>query len=178
MRDVLQLNEAEDVDFVWPWDIKSSAKFLAVSAQTLEDLLAWRRTFIGQKNRWDFVLGTAEVPKFSVCARCVREHKAIHYCVESRFDFVTLCPVHGCPMFLKHRNPGENQPYVKNWIAASVHSRVRRATAPYQSSRFRLERRIYRAMRIGYEKHLTLGLIPAQSLLAAEAWRLRPPTMT
>ena len=174
MRELLWLKEDEDVDFAWPWDLESSAEFLAVPVEALMQLLAWRQSFVAQDRAFDFVMGTATAPRFSVCARCIRQHKAMHYCVESRFDFVTLCPVHGTPMFVKNRNRAGGESYAKNWIGANSNGRVGGATASQRSSRFELERRIRSAVRVGYERHPILGLIPAQSLLAAEAWRLRP----
>jgi hypothetical protein len=174
MRDLLYLKEDEDVDFAWPWDLESSAKFLAVPVEALTQLLTWRQSFVAHDGAFGLVMGTATAPKFSVCARCVREQKAMHYCVESRFDFVTLCPVHGTPMFVKNRNRAGGESYVRTLIGATSNGRVGGATAAQRSNRFELERRIRAAVKIGYERHPILGTIPAQTLLAAEAWRLRP----
>jgi TniQ len=174
MRDLLYLKEDEDVDFSWPWDLESSAEFLAVPVEALTQLLTWRQSFVAHDGAFGLVMGTATAPKFSVCARCVREQKAMHYCVESRFDFVTLCPVHGTPMFVKNRNRAGGESYVRTSIGATSNGRVGGATAAQRSNRFELERRIRAAVKIGYERHPILGTIPVQTLLAAEAWRLRP----
>jgi hypothetical protein len=174
MRTLLGLRDNQDVDFAWPWELESSAEFLAVPVQELTQLLAWRQSFVAHDDACGLVMGTATSPKFSVCARCVREQKAMHYCVESRFDFVTLCPVHGTPLFVKNRNRAGGESYVMASIGATPNGRVGGTSAAQRSNRFELERRIRAAVKVGYERHPVLGTIPAQTLLAAEAWRLRP----
>lgn len=175
MRTLLGLRDTEDVDFTWPWELESSAGFLAVPVEALTQLLAWRQSFIAEEDSAScLVMGTATAPKFSVCARCVREQKAVHYCVESRLDFVTLCPVHGTPMFVKKRNRTGEESYAKNRIGDPSKGHIDGATVAQRNNRFELERRVRAAVKVGYERHPTLGTIPAQTLLAAEAWRLRP----
>lgn len=175
MRDTLGLRDNEDVDFTWPWELESSADFLALSVEALMQLLAWRQSFVAEEDSAScLVMGTATAPKFSVCARCVRDQKALHYCVEGRLDFVTLCPVHGTPMFMKKRNRNGGESYAKSWIGTPLKGHVAEAVAAQRKSRFELERRIRAAVKVGYERHPTYGTIPAQTLLAAEAWRLRP----
>ncbi len=174
MRDMLGLRDNEDVDFTWPWELESSAEFLAVPEEKLKQLLAWSQSFVAADGAWTLVMGTAKSPRFSVCAKCVREQKAIHYCVEGRFDFVTLCPVHRTPMFVKDRDQTGQDSYAKQWVGLTPAGNHGVATTAQMKSRFELERRIREAVKVGYEKHPTLGTIPAQTLLAAEAWRLRP----
>ena len=74
----------------------------------------------------------------------------------------------------KTETEGGGDSYSKNWIGATSNGRNGGTTAAQRTSRFELERRIRAAVKVGYERHPTLGTIPAQTLLAAEAWRLRP----
>jgi hypothetical protein len=47
-------------------------------------------------------------------------------------------------------------------------------TAPSAAHRLALERRMLAVVRAGFERHPVLGVVPAQAVLAAEAWRLAP----
>lgn len=173
MRGILGLKDSEDVDFAWPWELESSARFLAVSVEGLERMLAWRQSFVAQAGAWALVMGSADAPRYSVCVRCVREQQAIHYCVESRFNFVTLCPQHRAPMFLRRRVGDGGERLAFNWIGTGAGNRTVGQTAEHVNSRYHLEQRIRAAVKVGYERHPKYGTIPVQTLLAAEAWRLR-----
>lgn len=176
MRALLGLGMGVDPDFVWPWELASSAAFLAVPVDALVNLLTWCQSYVPHAEAYDLVLGSAIAPEFSVCARCVRERNAMHYCVESRLDFVTLCPEHGVLM--------ERQEHHDVYSGVISGDRMKSAMDDHlddapevrarRVNRFNLERRVRIAMKSGYERHPTMGMIPVQSLLAAERWRLRP----
>lgn len=174
MRGILGLKESEDVDFSWPWELESSARFLAVSVEVLGRLLSWRNSFVAQAGAWALVMGSANAPRFSVCVRCVREQKAIHYCVENRFGFVTLCPLHRVSMFARRYVGVERDRLAGKWAATAASPRLGCNAAGHVNSRFDLERRIRTAVKVGYERHPKYGTVPVQTLLAAEAWRLFP----
>jgi hypothetical protein len=174
MRGLLGLKDSDDVDFVWPWELESSARFLAVSVEGLGRMLAWRQSFVAQAGAWALVMGSANAPRYSVCVRCAREQKAIHYCVENRFSFVTLCPLHRAPMFAKRQVSVGGESLTGNWVAIAARPRSGSYPSGHLNSRFDLERRLRDAVKIGYERHPKYGVVPVQTLLAAEAWRLFP----
>jgi len=174
MRGILGLRDSDDVDFAWPWELESSARFLAVSVGDLGRMLAWRQSFVAQAGAWALVMGSADAPRYSVCVHCVRQQKAIHYCVENRFRFVTLCPTHRAPMFAKTQVGAGGEALTGSWVGTFARPRSGSCPSGHLNCRFELERRLRDAVKVGYERHPKYGVVPVQTLLAAEAWRLFP----
>lgn len=175
MRELIGLTDEEDADFTWPWELATSAQFLALPVDALAKLLSWSQSYVAQQRAFDLVMGTPMAPVFGVCGQCVREQNATHYCAESRLNFITLCPQHGVPLSLR----GQEDVYAgrvgQNVTAAQpTDAGEGDNVAQQRRVRFALERRIGTAMKCGYEKHPVLGTVPVQTLLAAEDWRLRP----
>lgn len=177
MRQSIGLETDEDADFSWPWDMQSSSQFFAVSIEALKCMLAWTESFVAQARAYDLVMGTAREPRYRFCAGCVREHKVMHYSAEGRFEFMTLCPRHGTPMKCGQRKDvygGVVSDEVTGDVAGFDLQQLAAQADPRQAARLHLERRICAAVKCGFERSSNYGIVPARSLIAAEAWRLMP----
>lgn len=176
MRELIGLTDDEDADFTWPWELATSAQFLALPVDALAKLLSWSQSYVAQQRAFDLVMGTPTAPMFGVCGQCVREQNAMHYCVESRLNFIKLCPQHGTPLRLEGHEEVHAGRALQDLMSTRPGDLANVAVTARQQCeiRFALERRIGAAMKCGYERHPTMGMIPVQTLLAAEDWRLRP----
>ncbi|WP_436296645.1 TniQ family protein [Variovorax sp. LjRoot175] len=173
-RRLLGLGSGLDPDFGWPWELESSARFLATTADQLAQLMAWRCSFIAQARPDGVVTGDSKVPLFSLCRACVAESRVVHYRIECRFGFVRLCPKHGTT--LMRVNGGRSLASLE--CAEVQSSSLWGLSSPEPPSvqrrreRMAFEKRICRALYVGYERHPTFGIVPAQTLLAVERIRV------
>jgi hypothetical protein len=171
MTELLRKAGIGDPDFLWPWDLRSSAAFFAADLDDFRPMLSWVDSYIGRARAFDVLRGSARRPVFGLCSHCIRDVRVTHYSVESRFCFVTLCALHGTPLRAMNHHAllaglSDPLPLGAFWNGGSPDA----ARGP--AHRLALERRVRAVVRLGFERHPVLGVVPAQSVLRAEAWRL------
>lgn len=81
-----------DADFMWPWSIRSTARFLELNEEAVAGMLAWRNSVVGRHRAW--IRGSPMVPAFGVCWDCCQDAGFVHYKSASRFSFITHCLLH------------------------------------------------------------------------------------
>lgn len=173
MIELLRRAGIGDPDFMWPWDVQSSAAYFAVDPEALASMIAWSESFVAQERAYDLMRGQARAPAFGLCSECIRETRVAHYRVESRFEFSTLCAQHGVVLHIT--GYGSLQALQNEPMACFALGKTLEADGVVGCvHRLALERRIARLVRCGYERNPTLGILPARAVLAAESWRLRP----
>ncbi len=173
-RRLLGLAGHGDPDFGWPWDLESSARFLATTADQLSQLLAWRCSFVAQAKPRGVVRGSSKKPLFTVCRACVAESRLVHYRIECRFDFLRLCPKHGTTLIAVNSDRSlASLSFEEVQSSSAWGQNFREPSSPQRrQERMAFEKRICAALYVGYERHPTLGIVPAQTLLAVERMRM------
>jgi len=177
MNRSLTLGRRCDSDFDWPWDLDTTARFFATPQEVIGNLFGWHMSFIAQAAPPGIVLGDGRLPRFMLCRECMAEAGVAYYRVEFRFAFMRLCQRHHIPLIIPNTGrllesiQGEDWNDLRHWG-------VRLPTPPDEQrlrERLALETRICRLLKLGYERHPVLGVVPAQAILAQNRVRLLGP---
>lgn len=167
MHAFLKLRKA-DPDFAWPWDLPSSSRLLATSAEEVTNAFSWCSSYVAQARPGGVVMGDGLRLRFGLCKKCIEETRVLHYRSEFRFSFVTLCPRHAVALVLPPDGALLEHLQGQSWDEILSQSRCRTEPLGPRALKVRLalECRICRILKCGFERHPNFGVIPAQAVIA------------